>query len=298
MRAAAPSSAPPVTPGSIALLVTGMASIQAGAALASGLFPVLGPAGTTALRLIFGAAMMVLALRAWRARLTLATLRPVLLYGVALGCMNLCFYEALARIPLGIAVALEFTGPLALAAFGSRRWLDGLWVLLAAAGLLLLTPTAGVLTGGAARLDPLGMALALGAGVFWAAYIITGRRAGAEHGARAAALGGIVAALSVAPFGLAQATPALAHPWVLATALGVALLSTALPYTLEMIVMRRMPAQVFGILMSLEPAIGALSGWLFLRQALSPAQLAAIAAVMAASAGVAATANRAAADAV
>jgi inner membrane transporter RhtA len=293
MPAATPPAVRPVTPGSIALLTAGMASIQAGAALASGLFPIIGPAGTTALRLMFGAAMMVAALRAWRARLTLANFRPVLLYGLALGCMNLCFYEALARIPLGIAVALEFTGPLAVAALGSRRWLDGAWVVLAAAGLSLLTPL-----GGGGRLDPPGMMLALGAGAFWAAYIVTGRLAGAAHGARAAALGGVVAAIAVAPFGIAQAGAALSQPVVLGSALGVALLSTALPYTLEMIVMRRMPARVFGILMSLEPAIAALSGWLFLRQQLSPTQLAAIAAVMAASAGVAVTANRAAADAI
>ncbi|MDB5439139.1 MAG: rhtA, partial [Caulobacteraceae bacterium] len=197
------------------------------------------------------------------------------------------FYEALARIPLGVAVALEFTGPLALSAFASRRALDIFWVVLAAGGLLLLTPWTGV-----DHLDPLGVAFALAAGGCWAVYIVAGRKAGAAHGARATALGCAVAALAVAPFGIAQAGMALLNPAVIGPALMVAVLSTAIPYTLEMIVLGRMPMRVFGVLMSLEPAIAAMAGLLLLHQALSGPQLAAIAAVTAASAGVAITARR------
>jgi inner membrane transporter RhtA len=286
-----PASSPvPVSPSmtaSVGLLVAAMASIQGGAAVAAGLFPLAGPAGVTALRLVFGTVLLAVALQPWKAKLTSDNWRPVVLYGVALGLMNLLFYEALARIPLGLAVALEFAGPLALSAFGSRRPLDLFWVVLAAGGLALLTPWAG-----GADLDPLGVVFALAAGSCWAAYIVTGRRAGAAHGARATALGCAVAALAVAPFGIAQAGMSLLNPALMGPALAVALLSTAVPYTLEMIVLGRMPMRVFGVLMSLEPAIAALSGLLLLHQALGAQQLLAIAAVTAASAGVAVTASR------
>jgi inner membrane transporter RhtA len=264
-----------------------MVSIQGGAAVASGLFSLAGPAGVTALRLIFGAVMLAVALRPWKARLTRRNWRPVVVYGVVLGLMNLLFYEALARIPLGVAVALEFTGPLALSAAVSRRALDIFWVALAAGGLLLLTPWTGV-----DHLDPVGVAFALGAGGCWAAYIVVGRKAGAAHGARATALGCAVAALAVAPFGIAQAGTTLLNPAVIGPALLVAALSTAIPYTLEMIVLGRVPMRVFGVLMSLEPAIAATAGLLLLHQVLSPPQLAAILALTAASAGVAVTARR------
>lgn len=273
---------------SVGLLVAAMVSIQSGAAVASGLFPLVGPAGVTALRLMFGTVMLAVALQPWKARLDRNNWRPVVAYGVVLGLMNLLFYEALARIPLGVAVALEFTGPLALSALISRRPLDLFWVVLAAAGLLLLTPWTGV-----DALDPLGVLFALGAGGCWAAYIVAGRRAGAAHGARATALGCAIAALTVAPFGIAQAGEALLSPAVIVPALGVAVLSTAIPYTLEMVVLGRMPMRVFGVLMSLEPAIAAIAGFLLLHQMLTLPQLAAIAAVTAASAGVAVTAGRA-----
>jgi len=272
---------------SVGLLVAAMVSIQGGAALASGLFPLAGPAGVTALRLVFGAVMLAVALQPWKARLTRRNWRPVVAYGLVLGLMNLLFYEALARIPLGVAVALEFTGPLALSAAVSRRALDIFWVVLAAGGLLLLTPWTGV-----DHLDPIGVAFAVGAGGCWAAYIVAGRKAGAAHGARAAALGCAVAALAVAPFGIAQAGTTLLNPAVIGPALMVAVLSTAIPYTLEMVVLGRMPMRVFGVLMSLEPAIAATAGLLLMHQVLSAPQLAAILAVTAASAGVAITARR------
>ncbi len=291
MAAPSPAPASPSMAASVGMLIAAMASIQSGAALAHGLFSLAGPAGVTTLRLVFGTVLLALALQPWKAKITRETWRPVLLYGLSLGLMNLCFYEAMARIPLGVAVALEFTGPLVLAACGSRKALDLLWVVLAAGGLLLLTPWAG-----AAALDPLGVAFAVGAGAFWAAYIVTGQRSGDLHGARATALGCAVAAVAVAPVGIVQAGADLLQPGLLAPALGVALLATAVPYTLEMIVMGRMNVRVFGVLMSLEPAIGAVSGLLFLHQALGPQQMLAIAAVTAASAGVAVTAGRAPID--
>ena len=281
------ASRSPSMAASVGLLAAAMVSIQGGAAVAMGLFPLVGPAGATALRLMIGAVLLAVALRPWEARLTRANGRAVVLYGLVLGLMNLMLYQALARIPLGVAVALEFTGPLALSAFGSRRALDLFWVLLAAGGLLLLTPWAGV-----SDLDPLGAAFALAAGACWAGYIVAGRRAGAAHGARAAALGCIVAAVAVAPFGVVQAGASLLNPALIAPALAVAVFSTAVPYTLEMIVLGRMPMRVFGVLMSLEPAIAALSGLVLLRQSLSIPQMLAIGAVTAASAGVAVTAGR------
>jgi len=290
-----PQLRPPVSPpmaASLGMLIAAMVSIQAGAAVAKGVFPIAGPAGVSALRLGFGAVMLAIALQPWKATLNWRSLRSTLVYGVALGAMNLSLYEALARIPLGVAVALEFTGPLALAAFSSRKGLDLIWVGLAASGLLLLTPLSGT-----TDLDPLGVVFALAAGMCWASYIVVGRLAGAEHGARATALGCLVAAALVIPIGVIQAGAALLDPALVLPGLSIALLSTALPYTLEMIVMGRMSIRAFGVLMSLEPAIGAASGWLFLHQRLTAPQGLAIAVVIAASVGVTLTSDRAAPDA-
>lgn len=169
----------------IALLVIAMTSIQSGASLAKSLFPLIGPEGTTALRLSLAALILCIVMRPWRARPNFAAWRSLLGYGLSLGAMNLLFYMSLKTIPLGIAVALEFTGPLALALFGSRRLLDFVWIALAALGLWLLLPD----TSANDHLDPLGMALALGAGVCWASYILFGQRAGAAHGAQTVAFG-------------------------------------------------------------------------------------------------------------
>jgi len=187
----------------------------------------------------------------------------------------------LQTVPRGSAVALEVTGPLAVARFGSRRALDFLWIALAVAGLLLLIPV-----GHAGQsLDLQGTTYALGAGVCWALYILFGQRAGAEHGIQGAALGVVVAALFVAPIGIVHAGSALLTPAVIPLALGVAVLSTALPYSLEMVALTRMPARTFGTLMSIEPAIGALSGLVFLGEVLSTTQWLAIGAIITASVG-------------
>ncbi len=269
----------------ILLLLVAMVSIQSGASLAKGLFPVIGAEGTTALRLSLGALILCLVMRPWRTPINFSAWPSLLGYGLSLGSMNLLFYMSLKTIPLGIAVALEFTGPLALALFASRRLLDFVWIALAVFGLWLLLPT----EQSSAHLDPLGMALALGAGVCWALYIVFGQKAGAAHGAQTVAFGTIVAALLVFPIGLWQNGSALFSLELLPIALGVAVLSSALPYSLEMIALTRMPARTFSILMSMEPAIAALIGLLVLSERLSSNQWLAIGAIIIASVGAAAT---------
>ncbi|UXY55284.1 threonine/homoserine exporter RhtA [Pseudomonas tohonis] len=265
----------------VGILLVAMTSVQSGASLAKSLFPVIGAQGTTSLRLIFAALFLLLVLRPWRTRINTGALGSVLAYGTALGFMNLLFYMSLQTVPLGIAVALEFTGPLAVAILSSRRLLDFVWIALAVAGLALLLP----IGEGAAGIDPLGAAYALGAGVCWGLYIIFGQRAGAEHGMQSACLGVMVAAFVAAPFGMVHAGTDLLNLALIPTALGVALLSTAIPYTLEMYALTRMPARTFGTLMSIEPALGALSGLLFLGERLSLLQWLAIGAIILASIG-------------
>lgn len=269
----------------IALLVIAMISIQSGASLAKGLFPLVGPEGTTALRLGLAALILGLVMRPWRKRPNFAAWRSLLGYGLSLGGMNLLFYMSLKTIPLGIAVALEFTGPLALALLSSRRLLDFLWIALAVFGLWLLLPD----TASSEHLDPLGMALALGAGLCWALYILFGQQAGAAHGSQTVVFGTLVAALLVFPIGLSQAGATLFSADLLPVALAVAVMSSALPYSLEMVALTRLPARTFSILMSMEPAIAALCGLLFLSERLAVSQWLAIAAIILASAGAAAT---------
>jgi inner membrane transporter RhtA len=220
--------------------------------------------------------------RPWRAMPTRASAPVILIYGVALGTMNFVFYMALRTIPLGIAVALEFTGPLAVALIGSRRRSDFLWVALAAGGLLLLLP----IDPKATALDPAGVLFALAAGFCWALYIVFGQKAGRAHGPTASTWGMLVAASFTVPIGIAQAGRALLDPSILMKGLAVAVLSSALPYTLEMIALRRLATRTFGTLMSLEPAVAALAGLLVLHERLTPIQWGAIAAVMIASVGV------------
>lgn len=273
----------------VAMLIVAMCSIQSGASVAQSLFPVIGATGTTSIRLILAALLLLLVMRPWRRPLSRRAWKSTLIYGVSLGVMNLLFYQALRTVPLGIAVALEFTGPLAVAMLSSRRWLDLLWVALAVLGLICL-----LLLGdsGSGPIDPYGAACALGAGVCWALYILFGQKAGAINGAQSATLGITIAAVVIAPVGLLDAGTAIFAPEVLPYALAVAILSTALPYTLEMIAMPRLPTQTFGTLMSLEPAVGALSGLLFLGQLLGTLQWLAIGLVIAASIGTTLTIRR------
>ncbi|UZM16362.1 threonine/homoserine exporter RhtA [Pseudomonas kielensis] len=272
----------------VGLLLIAMASIQSGASLAKSMFPVVGAQGTTTLRLIFASVIMILLLRPWKAKLTARSLQTVAVYGVALGGMNLLFYMSLQTVPLGIAVALEFTGPLAVAIYASRKAIDFLWIGLAIVGLLLLIPT----DAGSASIDLMGAGYALAAGVCWALYILFGQKAGADNGVQTAALGVMIAAIFVTPFGVAHAGATLLTPSLIPVALGVAVLSTALPYTLEMIALTRMPARTFGTLMSVEPAIAAMSGLLFLNEYLSLAQWMAISCIILASVGATLTMGR------
>ncbi|MFW0759106.1 threonine/homoserine exporter RhtA [Pseudomonas sp. H11T01] len=272
----------------VGLLIIAMASIQSGASLAKSMFPVVGAQGTTTLRLVFASIIMLLLLRPWRAKLTARSLRTVIVYGMALGGMNFLFYMSLRSVPLGIAVALEFTGPLAVAVYASRRAIDFLWIGLAVIGLLLLIPRGDTSAG----IDLLGAGYALGAGICWAVYILFGQKAGADNGVQTAALGVMIAALFVAPIGIVHAGTALLTPSLIPIAIGVAVLSTAVPYTLEMVALTRMPARTFGTLMSIEPAIGALSGLVFLHEYLSLAQWLAIGCIILASIGATMTMRR------
>jgi inner membrane transporter RhtA len=269
----------------VAVLILAMVGFQTGAALAKTLIPVVGASGAVALRLFYSTLMLWVVWRPWRMRVGFQAARTIVIYGIALGSMNLLFYCALQRIPLGIAVALEFTGPLAVAVAAAIRPLDFLWVALAVLGVLMVLPF-----GGAAHaLDWLGIVYALGAGVCWALYIVFGRRAGLQSGGQTTAMGMLIGTICIAPFGVAHAGALLLKPEILPTALGVAFLSSALPYSLEMYSMTRMPARIFGVLMSLDPALAAASGLVLLGERLSWLQWLAIACIVLASAGSAAT---------
>jgi inner membrane transporter RhtA len=269
----------------IAAVVVAMVCFQLGATLAKGLFPIVGAGGTAALRLSIAALILLAVWRPWHIRFTRRQLSIVIVYGVAMGWMNFFFYLALSYIPLGITMALEFTGPLGVALFASRRPIDFLWILLAALGLVALLP----LGFGGAPLSVLGVAYALAAGVCWALYILFGRRAGATHGGQITSWGTVIGALVIVPIGFAHSGTQLFSPAILPMAIGVAVLSSALPYSLEMFAMPRIATRTFGVLMSLNPALGALSGLIFLGESLTLIQWMAIASIVAASAGSAAT---------
>ena len=264
------------------LVLVGVASVQFGAAFGKTLFDEVGPGGTVFLRVLFAAIVLAALFRPTLAGRSRADWRLVVSFGLVLVAMNLSFYEALERIPLGIAVTIEFVGPLGVAVAGSRRALDFVWVVLAAAGILLLSDF------GTADLDTLGVALALLAGCFWAAYIVLAARVGrAYEGGQGLALAMGAGALMLAPVGVADGGAELLAPAVLAIGFAVAILSSAIPYTLEMEALRRMPAGVFGVLMSLEPAMAALAGFIVLDEGLAARELVAIVLVVAASAGAA-----------
>ena len=259
--------------------------------LVKGLFPAVGVAGATTLRLTLASLLLAIVWRPWRPGSRPRELRMILIYGASMGLMNLLFYSALERIPLGIAVAIEFTGPLGVAIAASHRAIDFAWIALAAAGIVALLPLGIDPPGmGSRALSATGIAFALGSGACWAVYIVCGQRAGTAHGGAATtALGTLVGAALVAPIGVAHAGSALLSPVILPAACAVALLSSALPYSLEMYALTRLPTRTFGVLMSAEPALGALSGLCFLGERLTALQWAAIASIMIASAGSTAT---------
>ena len=267
------------TRGAALLTLGSIVSVQGGAALATTLFEDVGPSGAVLLRALFGALVLLALtrgtpLRQWPHR-------DVILLGVSVAIVNLLFYAALERLPLGITVTLEFVGPLGVAIFGSRRWRDLIWVLLAGLGIVLLSEG----TGGR-DLDLLGVALALGAGLFWAAYILQSARVGRlGPGVGGATMAAVISTVIVAPFGLIQGGGELLDPTILAVGAAVGILSTAVPYVAEMEALRRLPQAVFGVLMSLEPAVAAAIGFFALSQGLALIEAVAIGLVVLASAG-------------
>jgi inner membrane transporter RhtA len=257
----------------VALVVAGVMSVQLGAGLAVTLFDELGAAGAAFLRLAIAAAVLV---AVWRPR-PAGHLHLAALFGVTLGLMNLCIYEAMDRIPLGIAVTIEFWGPLAVAVLGSRRALDLVWVTLAAAGILLLANPGG------GTLDAAGIGFALAAGGLWAGYILLATRVGTVYpGGSGLALAMVFGAAATLPFGVPLHG---VDAGVLAIATVIALASSVIPYSLDLEALRLIPARVFGVLMSLEPAVAALAGLIVLGQALDVREWLAIGLVVIASAG-------------
>jgi len=265
----------------IVVLLVAMCSIQGGASLAKSLFPLVGAPGVTALRIALGTVILVVIFKPWRLRFTHEQRLPLVLYGLSLGAMNYLFYLSLQTVPLGIAVALEFVGPLSVALFGSRRAIDFLWVVLAVLGLWYLLP----LGDDVSHVDLTGAAYALGAGACWAVYIITGQKAGEDHGPATVALGSLIAAIVFVPLGALQAGELLWHWSILPLGIAVAILSTALPYSLEMIALTRIPTRTFGTLMSMEPALAAISGMVFLGETLNLQQTMALMCIVIASIG-------------
>ena len=264
-----------------AMAVGSIVSVQCGAALATTLFDSVGSAGAVFLRSAFGALALLALARGSLPRLRGRPLGDVVLFGVALAGVNLCFYAALVRLPLGVAVTLEFVGPLGVAVFGSRRRRDLLWALLAAVGIVLLSDGAG-----GEGIDALGAALALLAGGFWAVYILQSARVGGSHpGLGGLAVAASISAILVAPLGIVQGGGELLVPSNLAIGLAVGLLSSAIPFALELEALRRLPNAVFGVLMSLEPAVAAVVGFLALSQGLALVEVVAIALVVCACAG-------------
>jgi inner membrane transporter RhtA len=254
------------------------------------LFPTVGAQGTTAVRVGFSALILLVLCRPWRWPLSAADRRAALLYGAALGLMNLSFYMALRTLPFGVAVAIEFSGPLAVAVWASRRPLDFVWVLLAVVGLGLLLPLGHAVS----SLDPVGVLWALLAASCWASYILFGKRIGHLPVAHSVSLGLGVAALVVLPVGVAHAGWDLLSPSVLLVGLGVAAVSSAIPISLEMVALKRLPPQAFGIMISMEPAVAAVLALLLLDEQLSAVQWLAIGLIVLASMGSALTASMAA----
>ncbi len=279
VRASINAVPPPV------LVLLSIASTQIGAALAKSLFHSIGPTGAVFLRVGFAALVLLVVWRPSLRGYSWRDYRWALLFGAVLAAMNLSFYSSIARLPLGVAVTLEFIGPLAVALGGSRRMIDLFWVALAAAGIVLLAPTG--LFGGAS-LDPLGVALALLAGLFWGAYILLSARVGRVFpGVAGLALAMGVAALLLVPVGIFGAGAILLDGHFLLLGAGVALLSSVLPYSLELEALRRLPSRVFGVLMSLEPGIAALVGIVLLHEQLELRAAVAIVLVTMASVGAA-----------
>jgi len=267
-------------------MLAGMISLALGTSFAKTLFPVIGAQGTSAYRVGLSAAVLLAIWRPWRFRFSAKDLRHIVIYGGTIGAMNLLFYMSLKTIPLGLALAIEFSGPLTLALIHSRRLIHFAWVGLAAMGLALLLPI-----GGGHALDAGGMLLAGAAGVFWALYIVFGKHLSHIPAGQSVAMGMTVAAVVVVPFGVAEAGVSLLQPGILLSGLAVAVFSSALPYVLDMNALRQIPKRTFGVITSAEPAVGALAGLIMLHEYLSAPQWIAVGAIVVAAGGSIATAE-------
>ncbi|MFT4172124.1 MAG: DMT family transporter [Rhodocyclaceae bacterium] len=263
-------------------------ALALGTSYAKQLFPIIGAQGTSALRVGFSALIVLSFWRPWRWQLNRRDAGAILRYGIVLGCMNLMFYMAIRTIPFGVAVAIEFCGPLAVALWSSRRWTNYVWAAFAVLGLSMLLP----LHTGGQRLDPTGVAFAFGAAICWGAYIVFGKRASHLHSGHVVSLGLLAAALIVMPVGVAHAGMALLDPTILAMGLVAALVSSAIPMSLEMYALKHLPKETFGIMTSVEPAIAAMIAWPLLGERLSSQQWLAIMCTVVAAAGAAMTARR------
>lgn len=256
-------------------------SLTVGTSYGKQLFPLIGPGGTAAYRVVFAAMILLAIWRPWRSRLSRKDAIAIALYGGTLGLMNFVFYQAIDRLPLGIAIAIEFTGPLTVAVLSSRRLIDFLWIALAVLGLAFLLP----FRVNAHSLNPVGIAFAFASALLWALYIIFGQRLAHLRGSQATSCGMLVAALTILPLALLESGPHLVQPALFLPGIALAIASSAVPYSLEMFALKKLPKNTFGILLSLEPAVGALSGLFVLHETLSLTQWFAIAFIMSASAG-------------
>lgn len=262
-------------------------SVQCGAAIAKSLFPEIGAAATASLRIGLSAIILLAAFRPNITKLNAKQWKYVILYGLSLGAMNMVFYMAIERIPIGLGVTLEFVGPLLLAIFSSKKAIDFIWIVLAAIGITLIAPWT------SNGLNLIGVLLALLAGGFWAAYIILGGRISKiMKGGEAVAVGMLFATLLILPFGIFSGGLNQLSPKLLGLGASLALLSSAIPFTLEINALKQLPARTFSILMSLEPAMAALAAFVFLQEYLSLTECIAVACVVIASAGSAITAKR------
>lgn len=257
---------------SILAVLLAIFSLQIGASLAKELFPVLGPLGATSLRILFAALILFVVFRPWKKPLNKAQRKQVFIFGACIGIMNLCFYKALQYIPQGLVVAIEFTGPLVLSCILSKKKSDFLWILLAALGLLMILP----LKETEAALSFIGIFYSLAAGFFWALYIYLGKKVGTNQGTGSIAWAMGAATVVTLPVGYYEQGAALFSWNVIPLGIAVALLSSVIPYSLELFALKKIPAKTFGILLSLEPAVAVLSGFLFLAEKITSIQLVAI----------------------
>lgn len=266
-------------------VLTSIVSLTVGTSFGKHLFASVGPEGTSSLRVGIAAILMLAFWRPWKQPLDKDAIKRICIYGLVMGCMNFSFYMSLDTLPLGIAIAIEFTGPLVVAILSSRKALDFLWIILAVLGLAMLLP----ITPNAVSLNPVGVAFAFAAATLWGLYIIFGKRVGHLPAGQTTSYGMMIGGILLFPFGITHVGAKVLDPNIMVSALRLAIASSAIPYTLEMYALKRLPRNTFSILLSLEPAVGAISGMLILSEQLNIQQWIAIASVMLASIGSAVT---------